>query len=77
MIASTVTALQTLCPDLQAIGLYSLPRDPMITAAVSGMLLVMNRNALQELYVDSPLTEAANEVLYKLPNLIMRSMGGY
>ena len=69
MIASTVAALLTLCPDLQAIGLYPLPRDPMITAAVSGMLLVTSWDILQELYVDFPLTEAASEVLYKLPNL--------
>jgi len=41
----------------------------MTTAAVSGMLLVTNRNALQEFHVDSPLTEEASGVLYKLPNL--------
>ena len=69
MIASTITALPTLCPDLQLIDLFSLPRDPVITAAVSEMLLVTNRNTLQWLYVDSPLTEEASEVLYRLPNL--------
>ena len=74
MITSTLTALQTLCPDLQAIGLYSLPRDPMTIAAVSGMLLVTSQNILQELYIDSPLTEAASEVLYKLPNLCVLSV---
>ena len=41
----------------------------MITAAVSGMVLVTNRNTLRELRVDSPLTEEASEALYKLPNL--------
>ena len=41
----------------------------MVTAAVARMLLVTDRNTLQWLYVDSPLTEEASEVLYKLPNL--------
>ena len=68
-IASTLTALPTLCPNLQTIKLDPLPRDPMITAAVSRMLLVANRKTLQEFYVDSPSTEEASEVLYKLPNL--------
>ena len=68
MVASIVTALPTLCPNLQTIRLYSLPRDPMVTAAVSGML-VTNRNTLQEFDVDCPLTEEASEVLYKLSDL--------
>ena len=58
MIASTLTALPTLCPDLQAIGLYSLPMDLMISAAVSGILLVTNRNTVPQLYIDSPFTES-------------------
>jgi hypothetical protein len=33
------------------------------------MLLVTNRNTLQQLWVNSPLTEEASEVIYKLPNL--------
>ena len=33
------------------------------------MLLLTNRNPLRELRVDSPLTEEASEVIYKLPNL--------
>ena len=37
----------------------------MVAAAVSRMLLVTNRNTLRRLYVDSPLTEEASEVLYK------------
>ena len=69
MIASMVTTLPTLCPDLQEITLDCLPRGPMITAAVSEMVLAINQNTLQNLYVDSPLTEEANEVIYKLPNL--------
>ena len=68
MVASVVTTLPTLCPDLQEIRL-SLPRDPIITAAVSGMVLVVNQNVLQVFHVDSPLTEEAKEVVYKLPNL--------
>ena len=41
----------------------------MTTAAVSGMLLVTNRNALQEHHVDSLLTEKASGVLHELSNL--------
>ena len=41
----------------------------MIAAAVSGMFLVTDRDTVQQLYVDSPLTEEVSEVLYKLPNL--------
>ena len=69
MIAPMVTTLPRLCPDLHDIALFNLPRSPVITVAVSGMVLVTNRNTLRELRVDSPLTEEANEVLYKLPNL--------
>ena len=69
IIASTITTLPTLCPNLREIELFSLPRDPMITAAVSGMFLASNRNNLLSIYVDSPLTEEAREVIYKLPNL--------
>ena len=71
MVASTITTLPRLCPNLQSILLGTLPRDPMITAAVSGMLLATDRNALREFDVNSPLTEEASEVLYKLPNLRM------
>jgi hypothetical protein len=67
-VASMITTLPTLCPNLQEISLYT-PSDPVIAAAVSGMLLVTNRNSLQRLRVDSPLTEEASEVLYRLPNL--------
>jgi len=68
-VASVITTIPTLCPELQMICLCHLPRDPMITAAVSGMLLATNRDTLQHFYVDSPLTEEASEVVYKLPNL--------
>ena len=69
MIASMVTSLPKLCPDLQTIALYGLPKNPMITTAVSGMLLVTYQNNLHGFRVDSPLTEEASEVLYELPEL--------
>jgi len=50
-------------------ALYNPPISPMITAAVSGMLLVTNRNTLQRFSVGLPLTKDANKVLYELPNL--------
>jgi len=74
MVASMVTTLPTLCPDLQAISLFPLPRDPIIATAVSAMLLATNRNTLRELCVGSPLTEEASDVIYKLPNLHSLSM---
>jgi hypothetical protein len=68
-VASMLTAFPTLCPNLQTIYLHSLPRDPIITAAVSKFLLTTNRGALRQFYADSPLTEEAREVIYTLPNL--------
>ena len=41
----------------------------MITTAVSKMLLASNRNTLQHLTVDYPLTEEAYGMIFKLPNL--------
>jgi hypothetical protein len=67
--ASMVTAFPVLCPNLQTICLYFLPRDPIITAAVSEFLLTANRDALRHLRVDSPLTEEAREVVHKLSDL--------
>ena len=69
MLASMITTLPTLCPNLQDITLSNLPGDPMITTAVSEMLLATNQNALRRFHVDSPLTEVAREVIYKLPGL--------
>ena len=69
MVASMVTTLPTLCPNLQEITLYTLPKHPTTTAAVSGMLLASNRNTLRSLHIDSPLTEEALEVICELPNL--------
>ena len=69
MVVSTITTFATLCPSLRDVTLRHLPSDPMIAAAVSGMLLAANRNTLRSIVVDSPLTEAARQVVYKLPNL--------
>ena len=75
-VASVIKTLPTLCPNLRSIDLHVRPRDPtvrprdpMITAAISEMLLATNKNILQQLHVRSPLTEEANEVICKLPNL--------
>ena len=69
MIASAITALPTLCPNLQKISLQSLPRDPVITTAISRMTLVGDWGALRSFWVDSPLAEEASEVIYQLPSL--------
>jgi len=68
-VASMITTLPALCPNLREISLPRLPRDPMITTAVSGMLLGSNRATLRCFHVDSPLTEEAREVIHKLPDL--------
>jgi len=73
-VASMITTLPTLCPDLQAIYLQNIPRNPMVITAVSRMLLVTNRNTLQEYHGNSLLTEEASDVLYKLPNLRVLSV---
>ena len=67
--ASLITAFPTICPSLQNIRLSSLPRDPVITVAASGLLLSTSRNPLQSFLVDCPLNEEACEVIYKLPDL--------
>jgi hypothetical protein len=69
MIASMITRLPMLCPDLERITLRRLPRDPVITEAVSDMLLAYNRDTLQWFCVDSPLTEEAREAVFQLPKL--------
>ena len=68
-VASMVATLRTLCPNLQNIYINPLPRDPIITAAVSEMLLASSRNTLRSVYVDSPLTEKACKAIYKHPDL--------
>ena len=61
---SVVTSFPTMCPNLRRISLRRLPRDPTVIAAVSGMILASNRNTLQYVDVDSPLTEEARATLY-------------
>jgi len=68
-INSTVTAFPTLCPNLQNITIYPLPRDPAIAVAVSGMLLASNLSALRSIHVDPLLTEEAREAVFNLPDL--------
>ena len=65
-----IARLPMLCPDLEHITFGDLPRHPVITKAVSEMLLACNPDTLQRFLVDSPLTEAAREVVYRLPKLI-------
>ena len=73
MIASMITTFPTLCPNLKDISLYSMPRDPMITAGVSKMLLASNasnaRDTLRCLRVDSPLSGEACKAISKHTNL--------
>ena len=69
VVASTIARLPKLCPDLESITLHNLPEDPIITRAVSEMLLACNRDSLQTFDVGSPLTEEAREVVYRLPEL--------
>ena len=68
-VASMFSAFPILCPNLQEITFSNLPTDPMTAAAVSGMLIANNPNTLRSINVDSPLTEEAYEVIFKLPNL--------
>ena len=69
VVAAVIANLPKSCPNLQDIDILFLPRDPMITAATSEMLLTTNRNALRRFNVDSPLTEEAREAIYKSQNL--------
>ena len=70
----TITNLPTLCPSLQDVILYPLQRDPLITAAISGMVRAANRNTLRRFHAESPLTREASEVIYTLPNLYSLSV---
>ena len=69
VVASTIARLPQLCPDLESITIDDLPRHPIVTEAVSEMLLACNRDTLQKFYVDSPLTKKAREVVCRLPRL--------
>jgi len=68
-VASMITNLPSLCPNLQDICLYGLPEGPVITTAISTMLLATDRNTLRCFCVDYPLSQEAREVVYTLPNL--------
>ena len=67
--ASIISRLSTLCPNLEHITLYDLPSDPVTIEAVSEMLIACNRDTLESCFVDSPLTEEAQEAVYRLPRL--------
>jgi len=69
MAASTIAWFSTLCPDVQHLQLDCLPRNQVITEAVSEMLLACNRNTLQTFYVNCPLTDEARGFLHTLPKL--------
>ena len=69
VVASAINRLSAQCPDLASITLSPLPRDPVIAEAVSEMLLACNQNTLKQFCVDSPLTEEAREVVYRLPRM--------
>ena len=69
VVASTISRISGLCSDLESIDLKGLARDPVVIEAVSDMLLSCNRDSLRQFLVDSPLTEEAREVVYKLPKL--------
>ena len=70
VVASLIGMFSTLCPDLESITLCCLPKNPVTTEAVSEMLLTCNRDTLRVFEVDSPLTEEAREVVYRLPKLV-------
>lgn len=67
--ASMIMVFPTLCPDLHSIRLISLPKDPMITIAVSKLVLNAKQHTIREFLVDSPLTGEAYEAICKHPHL--------
>ena len=67
--ASTIARLPQLCPNLRKLSLSGLPRSAVTIGAVSELLLACNWGNLEDFSVDSPLTEEAHRVLFKLPNL--------
>ena len=69
VVASMVSRFPALCPDLESITLKGLPRNSVIIDGVSEMVLACNRNTLRIFQVDSPLTEEARKVVYRLPRL--------
>ena len=69
MVASMIIGLPKLCPYMQNISLQLWSVDATIISAASEMLLSCNQHNLQSFQVGSPLTEEANRVVYRLPNL--------
>jgi len=69
VVASVIIRLSNLCPDLERVTLNRLPKDLVITEAVSEMLLACNRDPLQQFLVNSPVTKEACGVIYRLPRL--------
>ena len=63
MVASMITKLSTLYPDLEYIALSRLSRDPVIAEAASEMLLAYNRDTMRRFEMDSPLTEEEREAI--------------
>ena len=68
-IASAIITLPRFCPSLQRVYLHPKSRDPIIAAAVSGMLLALNRKTLQKFKVHSTLTDEGREAFRDLPDL--------
>ena len=64
-----IATLPTLCPNWNWIRLIGLPRDPIITAAISGLVLTAKHKTLRYFDVDSLLTEEACGVLFRNPDL--------
>ena len=69
MVALTISRFSILRSHIKDISLEPLPRSPTIIEAVPGMLLAWNRDTLQWFLVDSPSTEDACVIFYKLPKL--------
>ena len=67
--ASMIAALPTLCPNFNWIRLIGLPRNPITTAAISGLVLTTKNRPLRYFVVDSLLTEEACRVLFRNPDL--------
>jgi hypothetical protein len=68
-IASIIVRLPILCTEVRSLYIWSLPRNAVITEAVSEMVLACNPKTLRAFLVFSPLTEEARKVLHQLPNL--------
>lgn len=75
LVASTINTFSTRCPSLQHIALHCPPRDPMITKAVSGLLLTINRNTLQTSYLMNVLKNFGPETIpFKTSRLLQHPL---